>query len=127
VSGKLYLDSSTNSVASNWVLGLWVDSRWLAIPFIATVGVISLLTIRNIAGQIVTVVALSSFFSNATYMPIFWFGIALALGFLVTRKNSIKSRPDDASSTANSRKLLFGASGKEHWLNTQRPDHQIRN
>lgn len=120
VSGKLYLDSSTNSVASNWVLGLWVDSRWLAIPFIATVAVISLLTIRNIAGQIVTVVALSSFFSNATYMPIFWFGIALALGFLAMRKNSIKSGPDDASSIANSRKMLFGASRREIRLNTQR-------
>jgi hypothetical protein len=103
VSGKLYLDGSSNSVASNWVLGLWVDSRWLAIPFIATVAVLSLLTIRHIAGQIVTVVAVSSLFSNATYMPIFWFAIALALGFLATRGYSDKSGFKGVQSTTDPR------------------------
>ncbi|OZE34092.1 MULTISPECIES: O-antigen ligase [unclassified Rhodococcus (in: high G+C Gram-positive bacteria)] len=87
VSGKLYLDESSNSVASNWIFGLWVDSRWLAVPFVALIIGLLFVSVRSLAGQITSVVAISSLFSNATYMPIFWFGLALTLAWLATQKD----------------------------------------
>ncbi len=81
VSGKLYFSGSDhgNNVASNWLLGLWVDAQYLAIPFILVVAALALLTCNGLPGQFVALIALNSLFSNGTFVPVFWFAIALAL------------------------------------------------
>jgi hypothetical protein len=79
VSGIFYSNESLNSVASNWVLGFWVDSAWLAVPLFAVVIVLVVASARRLEGSLILVVAVSSFFSNATFQPIFWVLLALAL------------------------------------------------
>ena len=91
VSGKLYYDEASNSVASNWILGLWVDSRWLAVPFIATVIALAVFCVRDISGQILSIVVVSSFFSNATFMPVFWLGIGFCLAWLASGRRAQQS------------------------------------
>lgn len=80
VSGKLYLTGySPNSVASNWILGLWVDARYLAVPFIALMVVLIARRITTLSGQIVALVLMCSLFSNATYFPVFWLALGLTI------------------------------------------------
>lgn len=95
VSGKLYVDGlgSGNNVASNWLLGLWVDAQYLAIPFILCVAAIALLTFKGLPGQLVVLVAANSLFSNATFVPVFWFAIALCLAAISDRRTTDTSGP----------------------------------
>lgn len=79
VSGIFYSNESLNSVASNWVLGLWVDSAWLAVPFFALVFVLILASLRRLEGSLLLIVVISSFFSNAFFQPITWTLLALVL------------------------------------------------
>lgn len=81
VSGNLYLDEagSANSVASNWVLGLWVDARLLAVPFILLIFALTVFCLQHTAGQVLSIIIVSSFFSNATFVPIFWLAVGLCL------------------------------------------------
>ncbi|WP_167735415.1 O-antigen ligase family protein [Rhodococcus sp. 1R11] len=90
VSGKLYFSElgSGNYVASNWLLGLWVDAQYLAIPFIVTIAAIALLTFNGLPGQLVVLVAANSLFSNATFVPVFWFAIALSLAAIIDRRRT---------------------------------------
>lgn len=70
---------STNAVSSNWLLAMWVDGQLLAVPLVALLIGVALFTGRTIAGQLLVVVLLNSLFSNATFQPITWLLIALAL------------------------------------------------
>lgn len=79
VSGIFYSQESLNSVASNWVLGLWVDAAWLSVPLIMLVLVVTVRTSARVEGSVIIVVATSSFFSNATFQPVFWLALALAI------------------------------------------------
>lgn len=81
VSGKLYFtgDDHGNNVASNWILGLWVDAQFLAIPFFLVIAALIVMTIRSLPGQFLLLIAANSLFSNGTFVPVFWFAIALAL------------------------------------------------
>ncbi|MBY6437550.1 hypothetical protein HQ602_14275 [Rhodococcus kroppenstedtii] len=124
VSGKLYLgDYSSNSVASNWVLGLWVDARYVALPFIAVLVLVTVVTLRSLGGAVAAVVLVSSLFSNATYFPVFWLALGCAVATLATRvvpkpkskpaRTPTRNRPGDASSAPpvgrHRRSLLPGA------------------
>ena len=79
VSGIYYTGESPNSVASNWLLGLWVDCAWLSVPLLALLLVVILKSVRNIEGSVILIVLISSFFSNAFFQPILWTMLALAL------------------------------------------------
>jgi hypothetical protein len=80
VSGKLYLSgTSPNNVASNWVLGLWVDGALLAVPLTIFLGVTALRGASWLPGQMLVVVLVSSLWSNALFQPVAWLCLALTL------------------------------------------------
>ncbi len=68
-----------NNVASNWILGMWVDGAWFAVPLIAFLITLALVRIRTIPGQLLTFCLISSLFSNAVFFPITWILVALAI------------------------------------------------
>jgi hypothetical protein len=78
VSGR-YVADSENNLGSNWVISLWVDARLLAIPFILLVVVTAVRRVRTIQGQILVLLVVHNFFSNATFQPITWLILGLAL------------------------------------------------
>lgn len=71
--------ASENNVASNWLLAMWVDGKYLAIPLILFFVFVTLRSLRTIHGQALLVVLLSSLFSNATFFPVTWLLLALCL------------------------------------------------
>jgi hypothetical protein len=75
----VYDASSTNSVGSNWILSLWVDAKYLALPFILLLVLTAARTMRSIPGQILIVLLLNNLFSNATFFPVMWLTLGLAL------------------------------------------------
>jgi hypothetical protein len=79
VSGRLNFGVSQNNVGSNWILSMWVDGAWLSLPLIAVLLFACVAAIRTIQGQLLVLVLLNSFFSNATFQPITWFLVALCL------------------------------------------------
>ncbi|MDQ0827975.1 O-antigen ligase [Arthrobacter sp. B2I5] len=70
---------SQNNVASNWILGMWVDGAWFAIPLITFLIALALIRLRTIPGQLLTFCLISSLFSNAVFFPITWLLVALAI------------------------------------------------
>jgi hypothetical protein len=75
-----------NSVSSNWILGMWVDGAFLAIPIIAVFVIVAVQLARTLPGQMLLVVLLNSMFSNAFFFPITWLLIALCMSELVQRR-----------------------------------------
>ncbi|MRJ99911.1 hypothetical protein GEV27_00095 [Aeromicrobium sp. S22] len=107
VSGLLYTaEESQNNVASNWILGNWVDGRFLALPFMAFMIGLAAITARTLPGQILVIVLVNSFFSNATYFPIAWIAVGLALTQISA---SARTTPSGATSRTPDR-LLGGHS-----------------
>lgn len=89
VWGDLDITSTVaNNVATNWVLGLWVDGKFLAIPFIALLIMTAVRYCRTIQGQALAVVLVSSIFSNTTYSPEMW----LLLGLCLAEPKVIRDR-----------------------------------
>jgi hypothetical protein len=87
VSGRIeYIGQADNNVASNWVLGWWVDGGFMAVPLILLFIGAALHRLKEISGQLLTIVLLSSFFSNAILIPIAWVGLALCLLQVVHRQ-----------------------------------------
>ncbi|MDQ0000526.1 O-antigen ligase family protein [Pseudarthrobacter sulfonivorans] len=68
-----------NNVASNWLLAMWVDGKWLAVPLILLLVFTATRYCRTISGQALVLVLLSSLFSNATFFPVTWALLALCL------------------------------------------------
>jgi hypothetical protein len=80
VSGRIeYIGEADNNVASNWVLGWWVDGGFLAVPLILLFIGAALHRLKRMSGQLLTTVLICSFFSNAILIPIAWIGLALCL------------------------------------------------
>ena len=79
VSGRLDYGESVNNLGSNWILSMWVDGAFLALPLIALLLSVTFLCLRLIQGQLLLLVLANSFFSNATFQPIMWFLLALCL------------------------------------------------
>jgi hypothetical protein len=87
VSGRIeYIGEADNNVASNWVLGWWVDGGFLALPLILLFIGTALQRLRTTSGQVLTTVLICSFFSNAILIPIAWMGLALCLLERVNRE-----------------------------------------
>lgn len=84
-----YHGTSRNNVASNWILGLWVDGGLLALPLIATFVVVSMLGRRRTAGGALVVVLVNSLFSNALFFPVTWLSLALCLAKLESPYRSV--------------------------------------
>ena len=71
--------ASENNVASNWVLGMWVDGAWFAVPLIAYLIGLALVRVHTIAGQVLLFSLVCSLFSNAVFFPVTWFLVGLAI------------------------------------------------
>jgi hypothetical protein len=91
VSGRLNFGVSENNVGSNWILSMWVDGGWLSLPLIAVLLFACLAAVRTIQGQLLVLVLLNSFFSNATFQPITWFLVALCLTHMRQRRETSAS------------------------------------
>ena len=85
-NGRLQLGDSQNNVGSNWLLSLWVDGQLLSIPLVLLLIVITVRTIRTIEGQALLLVLTSSLFSNATFCPVTWALLGLALASIARRR-----------------------------------------
>lgn len=94
VSGRLNYGVSENNVGSNWVASMWVDGAWLSLPIIAVFVIGCLVAVKTIEGQLLVLVLLNSFFSNATFQPITWLLVGLCFAYL--RRRQQKSAEPDA-------------------------------
>lgn len=99
VSGIFYTDSSTNSVASNWLLGLWVDSAWLALPLLLLIAVLIWVARRSIETSLLVAVLVSSLFSNAFFQPITWLLLAVSLGSVAPKAPLRRGALSDVSAS----------------------------
>jgi hypothetical protein len=80
VSGPItYIGEAQNNVASNWVLGWWVDGKLLAVPLIAIFAVFAFVRLNRISGRVLAIVLISSLFSNAMYIPVAWLALGACL------------------------------------------------
>jgi hypothetical protein len=68
-----------NNVASNWILGMWVDGAWFAVPLILFLIVLTLIRVRTLPGQLLLFCLVSSLFSNALFFPVIWLLVGLAI------------------------------------------------
>jgi hypothetical protein len=81
VSGRIYYGNvpASDAVATNWVLGWWVDGQYLALPLIIIFCLITLRSGNKLGGQLLCVVLVTSLVSNAVMLPITWFAVGLCL------------------------------------------------
>jgi hypothetical protein len=87
VSGRIaYIGTSKNNIASNWILGWWVDGGVLAIPLILLFMGAAVRRLTVTTGFVLGTVLVSSLFSNAMLIPISWLALALCL---------MRTAPDD--------------------------------
>ena len=70
---------SQNNVASNWVLGMWVDGAFFAVPLIVFLIGLALMRVRSIPGQLLLFTLVCSLFSNAVFFPVTWLLVGLAM------------------------------------------------
>ena len=73
------LGESQNNVASNWVLGMWVDGALFAVPLIIYLIGIAFARVRSIPGQLLLFALVCSLFSNAVFFPVTWLLVGLAI------------------------------------------------
>lgn len=88
---------SDNNVASNWLLAMWVDGKFLAVPLILMLVFTATRFCRTIPGQALIMVLVSSLFSNATFFPVTWILLALCLA------ETVKNNPSDVTILAKMR------------------------
>lgn len=70
---------SQNNVASNWVLGMWVDGALFAVPLIIFLIGLALVRVRSLPGQLLLFTLVCSLFSNAVFFPVTWLFVGLAM------------------------------------------------
>ena len=91
VSGRLQYGVSDNNLGSNWLISMWVDGAWLSLPLIALLVLAFVLAAPTVQGQLLLLVLLNSFFSNATFQPITWLLVGLCLAH--SRRKSDNASP----------------------------------
>jgi hypothetical protein len=104
VSGDItYIGQADNNVASNWILGWWVDGKLLAVPLIALFACAAVLRANRISGRVLILVLVSSLFSNALYIPVAWLALGACLVDVRTgrpgRERADPARANDVSYT----------------------------
>ena len=91
VSGRItYIGNATNNVASNWILGWWVDGKLLAVPLIALFLVAAFVRLNRVSGRVLAIVLISSLFSNALYIPVSWLALGACLADGRTRSDGVR-------------------------------------
>ena len=94
VSGRIaYISQSPNNVASNWLLGWWVDGGVFAVPIILLFLFAAARRMTTTSGLLLGTVLISSLFSNATLIPVAWFALALCLLPLASPARDPDSQP----------------------------------
>ena len=78
--------ASENNVASNWVLGMWVDGAWFAVPLVVYLIGLALARVPTLPGQLLLFTLVCSLFSNAVFFPVTWFLVGLAI-------TAVRARP----------------------------------
>jgi hypothetical protein len=68
-----------NNVASNWIIGMWVDGAFFAVPLILFLAGLAFLRTRTVAGQGLLFCLACSLFSNAVFFPVTWLLVGLAI------------------------------------------------
>jgi hypothetical protein len=107
ISGKIaYLGQGENNLASNWILGWWVDGGVLSVPLMLLFLVAAARRLATTSGLVLCVVLVTSLFSNAMLIPIAWFALALAL------MDTSRPPDDNAGPHGDTRMRVSGASGK---------------
>jgi hypothetical protein len=120
VSGGItYIGHADNNVASNWVLGWWVDGKLLAVPLIALFVCAAAARANRISGRILLIILISSLFSNALYIPVAW----LALGACLV---SDRVRLDDDSDRGSLPGRVPSDVGAVHRNSTEKDDAALR-
>lgn len=71
--------SQSRAVSTDWVLGWWVDGKYLAVPLIAMLCMLALRYARQMGGQLLIVVLVTSLVTDAVMLPITWFAVGLCL------------------------------------------------
>jgi hypothetical protein len=71
--------SHSRAVSTDWILGWWVDGKYLALPLIVMFCLLALRYIRELGGQLLFVVLVTSLVTDAVMLPITWFAIGLCL------------------------------------------------
>lgn len=89
--------TSENNVASNWVLGMWVDGAWFAVPLVAYLIGLALARVHTIAGQLLLFTLVCSLFSNAVFFPVTWFLVGLAIAAVQARGGGQFPKTEEAS------------------------------
>jgi hypothetical protein len=78
----------SKAVSTNWVLGWWVDGKYLALPLIMIFCLLALRFVNRLGGQLLVVVLVTSLASNASMLPITWFAIGLCLAYSADAKSN---------------------------------------
>jgi hypothetical protein len=92
VSGNLYLKVDYgNNVASNWLLGLWVDGALLAIPLMLFLILLAARAVASPVGQALVVLLINSLFSNALFLPVTWMLVGLTMATLTPYRSKMQS------------------------------------
>jgi hypothetical protein len=109
VSGRLNYGVSENNVGSNWVASMWVDGAWLSLPIIAVLIIGCLVAAKAIQGQLLLLVLLNSFFTNATFQPVTWLLVGLCFAYSRRRqeRNLELRRFDEGGPTGERPRLSY--------------------
>lgn len=94
---------SRNNVGSNWLLSWWAEGAVLALPMIILFLVTMAITARTMQAQMLLVVVVSSFFSNAMYQPIAWLLLGLCLAEVRLRREARRGSVSDAAKSSGIR------------------------
>lgn len=89
LTGRLNYGESRNNVGSNWLISFWVDGGVLSVGLLLVLAVAIALTLRTIQAQLLVLVLLNSFFSNAVFQPVTWLLLGLCLAVVRTRREEI--------------------------------------
>lgn len=92
VNGGINMGTSPNNVASNWVLGWWIDGKLLALPLIGLLLASAALCRTTVGGRVLLLVLVSSLASNAMMVPIAWFALGLALAEYTLRRQTVRAQ-----------------------------------
>jgi hypothetical protein len=96
VSGLItYLGPADNNVASNWILGWWVDGKLMAVPIIVLFVAAAARRLNRLTGLLLAVVLASSLFSNALLIPVSWLALALCLTRVDSDERWARTVPPD--------------------------------
>jgi hypothetical protein len=91
VSGRIEYGNAPNNVASNWLLGWWIDGKFLAIPLILALLGIAIAGVGTTGGALLLLTLTASLASNATLVPIVWMAAGMALAELSGQRRPFAS------------------------------------